>query len=370
MLVGVRHTADPDVRPLKRNLGWRAADRAFAAVLDRASLQYVLYPSSFGVAADPWFRGADVLQLYNTHGSYFSHTALPFLSRRRPVVWRLSDMWAFTGHVAYSYECERWRNGCGDCPYVHEYPALWRDTTRTLWRIKRRAYSRSRISVVAPSRWLARLAEESPLLGRFPVRVIPNGVDLDRFRPMDRSAARARLGLDPAARVVLFSAPNLADRRKGGAILAAALELLGDLEFEMVVAGAFDAGAFPRPVRRLGRFEDDEALAASYVAADVFVLPTLAENLPNAIVESMACGTPCVSSDVGGVPDAVRHLETGFLAQPGDAAGLAQGIRTVLEDGDLRNRLGRRCREVAETEYSRTLEATRFADLYDEVLAA
>jgi glycosyltransferase involved in cell wall biosynthesis len=370
MLVGVRQTADPDVRPLKRNLGWRAADRAFGAVLDRASLQYVLYPSSFGVAADPWFRGADLVQLYNTHGSYFSHTALPFLSRRRPVVWRLSDMWAFTGHVAYSYECERWRTGCGECPYLHEYPALRRDTTRTLWRIKRRAYARSRITVVAPSRWLARLAGESPLLGRFPVRMIPNGVDLERFRPADRDAARARFGLDPAARVVLFSAPNLADRRKGGAVLAAALEHLADLEFELVVAGAFDEGAFPRPAHRLGALDDDKALAASYAAADVFVLPTLAENLPNAIVESMACGTPCVSSDVGGVPDAVRHLETGYLAQPGDAAGLAQGIRTVLEDAELRNRLAQRCREVAEAEYSSVVEAARFAELYDEVLAA
>src|SRR5262249_332938 len=97
MLVGVRRTTDADVRPLKRNVAWRAAGRACAAVTDRLDLQYVLYPSSFGVALDPWFRDAQVVQLYNVHGSYFSHSALPLLSRRRPLVWRLSDMWALTG---------------------------------------------------------------------------------------------------------------------------------------------------------------------------------------------------------------------------------------------------------------------------------
>ena len=101
------------IRRLKRNAFWRALDRPFVETLDRAGYQYAFYPSSFGVAMDPWFRDADVVQLYNTHGSYFSHSALPVLSRRRPAVWRRSDMWALTGHVAYSYDCERWKHGCG-----------------------------------------------------------------------------------------------------------------------------------------------------------------------------------------------------------------------------------------------------------------
>ena len=132
------------------------------------------------------------MQLYNTHGSYFSHTALPLLSRLRPVVWRLSDMWAFTGHVAYSYDCERWRHGCGSCPYLGEYPALSRDTTAALWRWKNAVYKRSKLTIVAPSRWIERLASESPLLSRFPIVRIPNGIDLERFRRVPaRGGARA-----------------------------------------------------------------------------------------------------------------------------------------------------------------------------------
>jgi glycosyltransferase involved in cell wall biosynthesis len=369
MLVGRRRTDDRDVRLLKRHIAWRALDRASGELLDLLNLQYVFYPSSFGVALDPWFRAADVVQLYNTHGSYFSHSALPVLSRRRPAVWRLSDMWAFTGHVAYSYDCDRWKSGCGSCPYLGEYPALSRDTTAALWRWKDEVYKRSRLTIVAPSRWIEGLARESPLLSRFPVRRIPNGIDLDRFRPVDRAEARRRLELPEDGPVVLFSAPDISDRRKGGAVLNEALEHLHDEPFELLLAGANETPAFPRSFRSLTHLVDEEEIALSYAAADLFVLPTLAENLPNAALESVASGTPCVSFDVGGVPDVVRHLETGYLAPLGDAKGLADGVRTLLNDDELRRRLSRRCRELAEQEFGSELEASRFAELYEELVA-
>lgn len=368
MLVGQRRTDDPDVRPVKRNVAWRAADRACAAVADRLDLQYVFYPSSFGVALDPWFRDAQLVQLYNTHGNYFSHSALPLLSRNRPVVWRLSDMWPLTGHIAYSYDCERWRHGCGSCPYLDEYPRLRRDRTAALFRWKNAVYKRSRITVVAPSRWLERTARESPLLGRFDVHRIPNGVDLDVFRPRPRKAARGALGLDPDRPVVLFSSLERNDRRKGGEVLAEALASLKDIDFQLVVLGP-DAEGFDRPVTALGIVHDDEQLALAYATADVFVVPALAENLPNVAVEAIACGTPVVASNVGGIPDAVRDGETGLLVTPGDAEALAGGIRRLLADKELRARLGERARAVAEAEFGAAREAREFAALYEELLA-
>lgn len=366
MLVGERRTDDPDVRPLKRGPGWRAADRICGAVFDSLDLQYWLYPSSFGVAGDPWFREADVVQLFNTHGSYFSLAALPRLSRLRPLVWRLSDMWPLTGHCSYSFECERFKLGCGSCPHLDVYPRLRRDTTALLWRRKRSLYARSRLTVVAPSRWLEGLARSSPLLGRFEVRRIPNGVDLERFRPVEGAEARRELGLDPGRPLVLFSAPDLSDRRKGGRVLEEALGRLDGVDFDLVVTGG-NAGRLPPRARLLGRLDDERRLALSYAAADLFCLPTLADNLPNAVVESLACGTPCVSFAVGGIPDVVRHLETGWLAAPGDPAGLAEGIRTLLADEGLRARLARRARETAERELGAELEARRFAELYEEL---
>lgn len=359
MLVGEHLTGNLDVRSIKRSTAWRAADRAVSTVTDALDLQYVFYPSSFGVVRDPWFREADVVQLYNTHGSYFSHSALPLLSRRKPVVWRLSDMWALTGHVAYSYECERWRHGCGSCPHLDTYPRLKRDTTALLFRWKNAVYKRSQLTIVAPSTWLERIARESPLLGRFPVRRIPNGIDLDTFRPHPRDAARAALGLDPARPTVLWSALDLDDRRKGGREALAAVRSLDGVQ--LVVAGG---GTAPAGVHELGRL-DDERLSLAYAAADVFLLPALAENLPNAALESLACGTPVAAFDVGGMSDAVRDGETGRLAPAGDVGALAQAIASLLE-ADLRDR----CRAVAEREFDARREARDFADLYEELVRA
>lgn len=360
MLVGQRHAGDADVRLLKRNAAWRAADRVCGAVTDALDLQYVLYPSSFGVALDPWFREADVVQLYNVHGSYFSHSALPLLSRRRPLVWRLSDMWAVTGHVAYAYDCERWRHGCGSCPYLGVYPKLDRDTTRLLYRWKDAVYARSRITVVTPSRWLDRIARESPLLGRFAVRRIPNGIDLGVFRPRPRAEARAALGLDPARPTLLWSAVDLDDRRKGGAEAAAAVARLGRVDVQLVVAGA---GTAPPGTHMLGLL-DDERLALAYSAADVLLLPALAENLPNAALESIACGTPVAAFDVGGMGDAVQDGTSGRLVPAGDVAALSAAIESLLE-ADLREE----CRGLAEREFGAEREARAFADLYEELVA-
>jgi len=362
MLVGRPLSGDEDVRSIKRNDLWRAADRAAGEVLDRLSLQYAFYPSSFGVTRDPWFRAADVVQLYNLHGSYFSFTALPRLTRRRPTFWILQDQWAMTGHVAYSHDCERWRIGCGECPYLHEYPALRRDTTATLWRLKQRVYERSRLELVVPSRWLERLTRESPLLARFPVHRIPHGVDTEVFRPGSREEARARLGLPPNGRVVFFSAWDVTERRKGLHLLLAALDRLEEPPF-LLLAGDGSPPAVPRG-QTLGRISDDHVLADVYRAADVYAVPTLADVLTKTAPEAIASGIPCVSFDRGGVTDVVRHMETGYQARFGDVDDLARGLELLLGDDDLRARLGRQGRELAEREFSSRVQVGRYVDLY------
>lgn len=364
MLVARKLTSDDDVRPLKRNVGWRGLDRASGAVLDRVGLQYAFYASSFSLAGDPWFRAADVVQLHNTHGSYFSHSALPFLSRRRPIVWLLHDMWSFTGHVAYSYECERWRHGCGSCPHLGEYPALPVDTSARLWRLKQSVYARSRLHLVAPSRWLTALVRSSPLLGRFPTHHIPYGVDTEMFSPGPRDEARGRLGLPNDRPIVLFVATDLTDPRKGFQFIDAAVQGLDDPLLLTVAASG--TAQFDVDTRFL-KIDDDWLLVDAYRAADVVLLPTLADNLPNVVIESMACGTPCVAFATGGVPDAVRHLETGYLVPPGDTEGLREGLRTLLADAVLRARLGDSCRHAAVEDYSLARQSDRYLELYEEV---
>jgi glycosyltransferase involved in cell wall biosynthesis len=366
MLVGRKVTPDTDIRPLKRNLLWRVLDRASGELFDLLSLQYVFYPSSFGVLADAWFRSASVVQLHNLHGSYFGFTALPAISRLRPVVWQLHDQWGLTGHVAYSLDCERWRRGCGACPYLDEYPRLRNDTTALLYRLKDRVYSSSRLTLVVPSRWMADIVDASPLLGRFPVRYIPTGIDTAVFRPGDRDEARARLRLPLDRKIVFFAAANINERRKGLHLLAEALRRLEDPPL-LLVAGS---GTVARGIetRYLGSVLDEEVLADAYRAADLFAVPTLADVLTQTAPESIACGTPCLSFDRGGVIDVVRHLETGYHARFGDVDDLARGLTTLLGDEELLARLSVRCREIAETEFSVDLQVQRYAGLYEELL--
>jgi glycosyltransferase involved in cell wall biosynthesis len=257
---------------------------------------------------------------------------------------------------------------------LSDAPALRKDRTALLWTVKRLVYERSRITLVAPSRWMAKIAAESPLLSRFPVHVIPNGLDMEIFRPIPQPVAREMFGIPPAGCVVLFAAVDAEAARKGGRLLQEAVARLapGDpAPFRLMVVGAGSEQWQSRvrvPVTAIPTIADDRLLAAAYSAADLFVMPTLAENLPNAVLESMACGTPTVAFDVGGVSDAVRHGETGWLARAGDAADLARLIGEALCDDERREQMGRRGRAVAESEYPSALQTDRFVSLYQDLV--
>jgi glycosyltransferase involved in cell wall biosynthesis len=373
MLVGVRASTDPDVDTVWRGRAGRVANRLVDAATRRLGYQYAYFPSTRRVLSHPWVEDADVLQVYNTHGGYFETSMLARLSARAPIVWRLSDMWALTGHCAYSGACERWRTGCGECPDLATWPAIGRDRTARLWREKDRIYRDCCITVVAPSSWTERLARASPLLGRFPIERIPNGIDLATFSPRDRRSARAELGIDPAAKVIAFVAHGLdANPRKGTADAIEALGRLATHNATVLLAGEGGeswAGRVPFPVKRLGFVRDERVLADIYNSADLLLAPSRVENLPNTVLEALACALPVVACDAGGMRDAVRHMETGWLAHVGDAAGLAKGMDHLLGDDALRGRLSMQARRVAEREFSRQAEVSAFEALYRRLVA-
>ncbi|MDA2918668.1 glycosyltransferase family 4 protein [Desulfobacterota bacterium AH_259_B03_O07] len=384
MLIGSKVPESESVRGFWNVSKWWVLDRVCGKITAHLSLQNLFYPSSFLLVRDPWFREADVVQLYNIH-SYFSHPALVLLSRLRPVVWRLSDMWPLTGGCSYSYDCERWKSGCGSCPLwigknngaprFSEYVDLPRDSTALLWRIKKWVYKHSRLNIVVPSEWLSTLVKESPLLSRFTIKVIPNGVDTKVFRPIPKTAAREVLGIDPTRRVILFSAHVIDSPRKGSALLNEALEQLvqaSTFKITLLIVGqnAEKLSNFKFPTTCLGFVKNEPMMAAIYSAADLFVLPTLADNLPNSILESMSCGTPVVSFNVGGIPEIVRHMETGYLAAYKNSRDLARGIQVILENPDLHSRLSARCREVVKKEYTLELQARQFYELYMQLTQA
>jgi glycosyltransferase involved in cell wall biosynthesis len=322
---------------------------------------------------------ADLLDFHGIHGGFFNYLALPSLTAHKPAVVTLHDMWHLTGHCSVSFDCERWKIGCGQCPYPDSHPAIRRDNTRLEWQLKNWVYKRSHITVVAPSGWLTLRAKQS-MLGDLPIHQIPNGVDTGMYQPLDRGHCRSLLGIPVDKKVLLFSAMRMTLSSftgflKGGDLLIKALQSLPEsLKAETVLLLLGDGGeaiaeAVGMQALNLGYVSSDRLKAIAYCAADLLVLPTRGDNMPLALLESMACGTPLVSFRVGGVPELVRPGITGYLAEPEDAHDLAHGILQLLEDEALRKDMSQRCRAIALKEYPLELQVQRYLKLYRQVLA-
>ena len=291
----------------------------------------------------------------------------------RPLVWTLHDSWAFTGGCHVPFDCTRYRHSCGACPVLGSERE--RDLSRWVWRRKRRAWAGLDLTVVTPSNWLAECARSSSLFAGRPVVTIPNGIDTTRFRPMERPEARAALGLPQEKYLVLFGGiASTRDRNKGYELLTAALLKLPDTlrkQLELVVFGSGPGESPSAPgiaVRAVGRVDDDARLARLYAAADLFAAPSLLENLPNTVMEAMACGTPAIGFRQGGMADLIEPERTGYLARPYGVADLAAGVERILTDGALRRQLGANARAKIEREFAIELTAERYARLYREIV--
>ena len=295
------------------------------------------------------------------------------LARRGPVVWTLHDMNPFTGGCHYDAGCGRFVAACGDCPVLMQPSAD--DASARVLRRKTRALASipdDGITVVCPSEWLAGEARRSAVFGRFEARVIPNGIDLETFRPLEnRADVRRRLGLEPADRAVLFVAEIIDDTRKGRRELERTLaDVAARLpNLRVLTLGQGDTTGMTGPAfRHLGKLSDPDAIRDAYAAADLFVIPSLQDNFPNTVIESLACGTPVAGFATGGVVDAVGDGVCGTLAPTGDTAGLADGIFRLLADDALREAMGRRSRERAEARYGLPAQAAAYRALYVEQL--
>jgi glycosyltransferase involved in cell wall biosynthesis len=299
----------------------------------------------------------------------------------------MHDSWPFTGGCHVPAECTRYRDACGACPALGSDRED--DLSRQVFARKRLAWRDRPIRLVAPSRWLAGAARSSALFGEAPIDVIPNGLDLNRFRPRDPADARERLGLPQEARIVLFSGMDAGDDpNKGLSLLVSAMasvvEWVRSREAAppvlLLVPGADRSHTGFRPMAGFagidpalgvlvgGRVDDEERFAATIAAADLLVLPSRQENQPNLVLEAMAGARPVAAFRASGLPELVAHQETGYLAEPYDARDLGAGIVWILEHPERARAMGERARARAEQSHGADLAARRYADLYREVL--
>lgn len=343
------------------------------SITNLLGLRYIHFLGSFDIPKHPFFKDADVINFHNLHSGAFNYFALPLLTRHKPSVFTLHDMWSFTGHCAYSYDCDRWKSGCGKCPYPNSYPSITRDNTRLELILKKWVYNHSQLVIVTLSEWLTKQAKQS-ILKRFHIQHIPNGIDTDKYRPLNSRKSKLELGLPNSKKVIMFAAHRLTNYTKGADLLIKALQSLPiTLKSEIILLTIGKCSSdFSKDIgiesMNLGYVTDEKIKAIAYSSADIFVFPTRADNLPLVLQESMACGTPMISFNIGGVPDLVRHGITGYLAEPENFQNFSKYIVKLLEDDNQRRFMSSKCREIALAEYSSHLQTTRYISLYNQLL--
>ena len=297
----------------------------------------------------------------------------PRASELSHIVWTLHDMNAVTGGCHYDLECKRFAQRCGTCPQLGSRDP--EDLAAQTWDRKRALFEQvdpGRFCIVTPSRWLGDVVRRSPILRRFRVETIPYGIDVNDFAPRDRGAARDVLGVPQDADVVLFVADVLDNRRKGFALLVDALSrCAASVDRLWLLSVGHNPPKLGRDVRgsHLGYIDNDRFLSLAYSAADLFVIPSLQDNLPNTVMEAMACGTPVVGFDVGGIRDMVREGVTGSLIDSGDVEGLHDSIVALLKSPSTRQKMSEQARQIALAEYPLQRQAQRYSDLYEGLAA-
>jgi glycosyltransferase involved in cell wall biosynthesis len=325
--------------------------------------------------ADPWkhLPENDVVQLHWVYGFLDYEAFFSSLPRNKPIIWTMHSMDAMTGGCFYNGDCERFTAQCGACPQLGSKSES--DLSRRIWDRKRKTFSRlgpKGLHIVTPSRWLGDEVKRSSLLGTFPCAVIPYGLDTDVFAPRSRAAAREVLGIPPDVKVILFIADGLHDPRKGLPLLVQALAGISPSQglFLVSLGPGQPSGIENLPHLCIEPVNNDRFLSFVYSAADILVAPSLQDNLPNTVLESISCGTPVVGFAVGGILDLVRPGKTGLLAKPTDALDLRRAITELLGDSERLKAMRATCRQIAVQEYAMEIQATRYLALYQQALAA
>lgn len=327
----------------------------------------------------PEFKKADIIHLHWINQGMLSIKEIgKILASGKKVVWTMHDMWPFTGICHHAKPCHFFETKCGLCPYINDTspedsisdPTSKDDYSYTTFLRKQAAYSLGDIHFVACSKWLKNLALKSKLVNQHKVSAIANPINTDHYKPKDKTELRKAMNLPPDKKIILFAAAKVSDKRKGIDYLIEASRIIAkeDNNCIFLIAGGNSEEVITQlalPAINLGYVASGE-MSDVYNAADVFVTPSLQENLPNTIMESMACGTPCVGFNVGGIPEMIDHKQNGYVAKYKDSQDLANGLMWVLQD-ESTNFLSENARSKVVNNYSENIIAKRYLEIYDKL---
>ncbi len=311
---------------------------------------------------------ADIIHFHWFNAGFISIKKFSeILQKGKPIVWTLHDMWAFTGGCHYAGECKNYTKNCGNCFYLKN-PAKEDLSAKNLL-VKHKTYSGKNLHFITPSNWLNKCAQISSVLSKFPINTIPNAVSKPGFTNQ-KDKIKIELGLKTNKKLILFGAFNMEHVRKGSNYLADALKGLTDKDnVELMVFGKKSEyfSTLKYKIHFMGYSSDELFIRKIYSCADVFVNPSIEDNLPNTVLESLSVGTPVVAFDMGGMPDMIDHKKNGFLAAFKNTKELSEGIKWCLEN-NIDEKLSLNALQKVKSNYSYQVIAERFKKFYSEIL--
>lgn len=333
--------------------------------------------AGFDITKTREFIEADIIHLNYINQGMLSLAGLrKILNSGKPVVWTMHDVWPATAICHYTRGCRAFAGSCHHCRLLPGGGGP-SDLAARVWKKKAEAMRGHNMQFVACSRWLRDEAKASALLAGQKITAIPNPIDTQVFRPMGKAEARRAAGLPERGRIILFVSQRVTDKRKGVDYLIEALAKMVERRPDMrrdtavaILGGHAEelVERMPLPAFPLGYVADARRIVAVYNSADVFVLPSVEDNLPNTVMEAMACGVPCVGFRIGGVPEMIDHMKNGYVAAPADTADMAEGMAWAIDANTAGELSAEAVRKVA-TCYSQHSVAMRYIEVYNEAMA-
>ena len=324
----------------------------------------------------PEFKQADIIHLHWINQGMLSLKDLKkIFSSGKPVVWTMHDMWPCTGICHHARECHNYHQECHHCPYLYG-KGRKKDLANRIFLKKKELYTLAPITFITCSQWLKEQAQQSALLIGHKIYNIPNPINTNLFKPRkNKQEARTLAGLPTDKKLILFGAAKITDKRKGIDYFIESCKVLAEKYPELtqklgvVVYGKESEqlkSMVPFPVYPLNYISSEKDLVNIYNAVDLYVTPSLEENLPNTIMEAMACGVPCVGFNVGGIPEMIDHLHNGYVADYKSTEDLANGIYWTLSESEYQSLSEEACRKVASS-YSESAIAKKYIEIYNKI---
>ena len=382
MLVREKQTDRISVTGLKKN-GWRVWQFSWERILIWKENQFRKHNlfavdianTGTDITSIPEFQEADIIHLHWINQGMLSLNDIQkILQSGKPVVWTMHDMWPCTGICHHARECDKYHQECHHCPYIYKGGSK-KDLSNQVFKKKKELYQLAPITFITCSQWLKGRAGQSALLNGHTIVDIPNPINTSLFKPQNTLVARNRMGLPTDKKLILFGSVKVTDKRKGIDYFIESCKLLAEThpelkeELGVVVYGKNSEqlkSLIPFQVFPLDFINSDKELVNVYNAVDLYVTPSLEENLPTTIMEAMACGVPCVGFNVGGIPEMIDHLHNGYVAEYKSAEDLANGVIWTLNESEYHTLSEEACRKAV-SNYSESIIAKKYIDIFNKI---